>query len=68
MENCNQTVFDSDTYGGGVEMAGGAKGDTKFVPILHKMFESITKYHKEPSPKMCKIYIIDIENFAHGLP
>ena len=47
MENFNQTVFDSDSYGGGLRWlllffrGGGAKGDTKIVPILHHMFENI---------------------------
>ena len=39
-------------------------GETKVVPILQQMFESIKKPYKEPSPTVRKIYIIDIENFA----
>ena len=43
-------------------------GETKVVPILQQMFESIKKPYKEPSPTVHKINIIDFDNFAHGLP
>ena len=72
MQNSNHTVFDYESYlggvgGGGLIWGGGLWGILKLYLSL-KAFRNLTKPYKKPSPRVRNINIIDFDNLAHGLP